>query len=140
MIRLGSYGVYNGKEYEITGYKGNNKVKLLSYDESDLQNGFGQNPNFPRPGVFIKIVDLKDIEKAFDVTTYCKYRGKVVDLLDENDDSYLIGTGNHEIYKSFKFNMRTLGDYDKWVKKHEIKEIWEDIEPREDYMGEPIGK
>ena len=90
MRRDGSYAIYNGKEYSL-GFNfkpdGTEEFELSSRDSQDVNNGFIKDE---KRDIYRKKITLEELEAAYSVYTWCKYKGYEFQVLaySEKDDTY----------------------------------------------------
>lgn len=92
MIKRGEYAIYNNKEYEAYEIE-NNKIELTSRDEIDVvENQF--KPSFKygklQVGIYKKVVSKEDLEMAYRVKIYAKYKENKYQAIGQKEDCYII--------------------------------------------------
>ncbi len=129
MTRDGNYAIFNGKEYRLISrsskVEGLREYELLSFDNQDIKNGFVQEPN----GKYRKKVTLEQLERAFSIYTWCKYKGYDFQIILhlENDiyEIECITAINPIPVEQLGFTFAERGVYRKRVKKDELDSIYE---------------
>lgn len=132
----GAYVIYNNLEYKLSGYEDDGKVRIISNNLNDLNNGFALDAAYPREGVFIKFVNRSEITAGYGIVNRCIYKGYKFQVVMESEsgDKMLINTCDHEVYKKLKFDMREPGMYQKWIEIKELDKIWSEKEPIRNYL------
>lgn len=134
MIKKGNYAIYKDKEYKA--YKTeDNKIELVSRDENDvIKKQF--KPSFKygklQLGIYKKIVSTEDLETAYEITSWGKYKGRRYQITSEDDDGryIMVGTLDSQAAKDFetKYPDRNdcyiLAPKDKIELIEEKKAIW----------------
>jgi len=69
----GNYAVHQGDEYQASVDTWTNKIILMSQDPADLENGFTAYK--PGMNLYVKSVDVTDIEDAYEVSWHAEYKG-----------------------------------------------------------------
>ncbi len=136
MLRSGTHGVYNNKEYYITRNIGKDKVKLLSKDEKDLEKGF----EYVKEKHYTKIVPREEITAYIRITPKCRYKDHIFYVLTESKEREelrigLIGSQYADLCKKLGFQEVDRGVYEKWVLRSEVDGVWEEKIEKEDYGG-----
>lgn len=130
MRRDGSYAIYNGKEYSL-GFNfkpdGTEEFELSSRDSQDVNNGFIKDE---KRDIYRKKITLEELETAYGVYTWCKYKGYEFQVLaySEKDDTYDIVhvTGLKPApVKELGFTFAERGVYRKKVKGEELDSVYE---------------
>lgn len=130
MRRDGSYAIYNGKEYSL-GFNfkpdGTEEFELSSRDSQDVNNGFIKDE---KRDIYRKKITLEELETAYVVLTWCKYKGYEFQVLaySEKDDTYdiecLTGLKPAPV-KELGFTFVERGMYRKKVKGEELDSVYE---------------
>ncbi len=129
MRRDGAHAIYKGKEYSLFfNFKpdGTEEFELISLDSQDVNNGFIEEEK----GVYIKKITLEELETAYSVYTWCKYKGYEFQVLaySEKDDTYdiecLTGLKPAPV-KELGFTFVERGMYRKKVKGEELDSVYE---------------
>mgnify|MGYP001561714888 CR=1 FL=1 len=115
--------------------KNDGKVKIISHNSKDLNNGFALDKAYPMEGVFIKFVDRSEITAGYGIMNRCIYKGYKFQVIMESEsgDKMLIHTCDQEVYKKLKFDMREPGMYQKWIEIKDIDKIWSEKKPIGNY-------
>ena len=131
MRRDGSYAIYNGKEYSL-GFNfkpdGTEEFELSSRDSQDVNNGFIKDE---KRDIYRKKITLEELETAYGVYTWCKYKGYEFQVLaySEKDDTYDIvhvtGLKPDAPVKELGFTFAERGVYRKKVKGEELDSVYE---------------
>ncbi len=131
MRRDGSYAIYNGKEYSL-GFNfkpdGTEEFELSSRDSQDVSNGFIKDE---KRDIYRKKITLEELETAYNVYTWCKYKGYEFQVLaySEKDDTYDIvhvtGLKSAAPVKELGFTFAERGVYRKEVKGEELDSVYE---------------
>lgn len=149
MIRNDIYTTLAGKEYEVSALS-NGKVYLYSEDQADVVNGFQQSPpsreiitvsgkRFTMPienyqNLYQREITNDDNLEIYSINTYAIYQGREFQLCNENETEYLLWTSDSETAHELGFQNISLGDYEKWVTKSEVKHVFEVKEVISDYF------
>ena len=127
----GTYAIYNGKEYSLFfNFKpdGTEEFVLSSLDSQDVNNGFIKDE---KRGSYRKKITLEELETAYSVYTWCKYKGYEFQVLaySEKDDTYDIvhvtGLKPDAPVKELGFTFAERGVYRKKVKGEELDSVYE---------------
>lgn len=105
MIRKGRFAIWNNVEYELFSYQ--RQYYLQTRNQLALLNGFVKSPK--DKDVFIKEVDVKELEDAYEIISYVmilSYRFAVEGYNDETGTVALV-TNNPFVQK--KINVRPYG-------------------------------
>ncbi|WP_434778242.1 hypothetical protein [Neisseria sp. Ec49-e6-T10] len=127
MLKIGHYTYFNGKEYRIT--KVDNHYELISHDSEDLQRGFIIDDD-----LYITEVSKDDIEEVFLIKTFGIYENYKFRISMEKDEQYLLWTSEYDLVEKFDLDIRSQGDYEKWVNKEDVEHIYEIKKPMPDYF------
>ncbi|MED4977354.1 hypothetical protein ABEV04_05020 [Heyndrickxia faecalis] len=122
MIRSGRYGTYKGKEYEIN-YDMEENLLVLSQDPNSIKCGFKDKYN---SGLFTKIVNPDEVKNCYQVKTKGKIKGEIVNISNERENEYYIGTSDARIAKKLGMERTDKYYYESWVPKNEV-EIFEEV-------------
>lgn len=127
----GTYAIYNGKEYSLfSNFKldGTREFVLSSLDSQDVNNGFIKDE---KRDIYRKKITLEELETAYVVLTWCKYKGYEFQVLaySEKDDTYDIvhvtGLKPDAPVKELGFTFAERGVYRKKVKGEELDSVYE---------------
>lgn len=134
MFKNGPHVIYNNLEYKLTGYD-DGKVKIVSFNPDDLNNGFTQIKFYPNGIGYFKYVNRNEITAGYSIENSCSYKGYKFQVVIESElgDEMLIHTCDHEVYKKLKFDMREPGMYEKWIDIKELDKIWSEKKPMGGY-------
>ncbi len=121
-MRNGIWALYNGKEFEIIEH-GNNSYELFTKDSSMRNFGFVLD----NTGHYCKHVMRDEIQSAYEIRYFARYRGKEFPVFQEEENKVLIGSGGHgpDIIKDYSFVQVDRFEYEKWVAKNEIEQLYE---------------
>lgn len=131
MRRDGAHAIYKGKEYSLFfNFKpdGTEEFVLSSLDSQDVNNGFIKDE---KRGSYRKKITLEELETAYSVYTWCKYKGYEFQVLaySEKDDTYDIvhvtGLKPDAPVKELGFTFAERGVYRKKVKGEELDSVYE---------------
>lgn len=127
----GTCAIYNGKEYTL-GFNfkpdGTEEFELSSRDSQDVNNGFIKDE---KRDIYRKKITLEELETAYVVLTWCKYKGYEFQVLaySEKDDTYDIvhvtGLKPAAPVKELGFTFAERGVYRKKVKGEELDSVYE---------------
>ncbi|STZ50654.1 hypothetical protein [Neisseria dentiae] len=129
MIRNDTYTIYHDKEYRIWNNQG--LGNLVSYDASDLNNGFAEYKPEKQlnPRIFVKMVSPEEVGEVYSIKPYCLYQGYEFFILREENGHYILSeshtvTGGPLIEK---FDFKRVGkyEYEKAVKKEDVDLVYE---------------
>ncbi|ADZ19178.1 nitrate reductase beta subunit [Clostridium acetobutylicum] len=95
MIRNGYYCIYNNIEYEINSDLDGNTL-IITEDKTKIDSSFIDEYN---SGVYSKNVDKKQIEELYKIHTLGKIENLEVNVENELEDCYIVGTSSLEIAK-----------------------------------------
>ncbi|MES5896664.1 hypothetical protein [Bacillus cereus group sp. RP43] len=125
-MRQNKYAIYAEKEYKIV--KIDNHLELISTDEQDLKNGFV--PYDRDPNLFIKVVEKKDLETAYNVTPFAVYKGIEFVLIGLNEEKRTVDIYGIDPKVARQLGMSTAGrgEFSKTVPLDDI-ELIEKVEP-----------
>ena len=127
----GTCAIYNGKEYTLgSNFKpdGTREFELSSRDSQDVNNGFIKDE---KRDIYRKKITLEELETAYSVLTWCKYKGYEFQVLaySEKDDTYDIvhvtGLKPDAPVKELGFTFAERGVYRKEVKGEELDSVYE---------------
>lgn len=124
MIRNGNYCIYNGIEYELSEDMDDNLIIFSENPSSLEEQGFIDQFN---SGVYSKVVNTSELTKCYRITTKGKLNGKFVNISNENDNEYYVGTSNADIAKYIGAERTDKYYYEKWVPKERV-EVFEEIQ------------
>lgn len=95
MIKNGDYCIYNDIEYEINSDIDGNTL-LITQDKTKIDSSFIDEYN---SGVYSKKVDEKQIKEIYRIHTFGQIGNLKVNVENELEDYYIVGTSNLEIAK-----------------------------------------
>lgn len=127
MVRNGDYCIYKGREFKVNrDMEGN--LLVLSHDPQLVNEGFEDIYN---SGLYSKKVKSNDLSNCFSVYTKGKIDGEIVNISQENEFEYYVGTSNSDIAKKLGLERTDKYYYESWVQKDrvEVFEEREEIEP-----------
>ncbi|MCM3771012.1 hypothetical protein AB3N02_01150 [Priestia aryabhattai] len=118
MIRKGLYATYKKRDYECYETE-NGCVKLISYDKSDVANGFISYNDT----TFTKEVPREAVEEVFFVAPYASYQNETFGVSDASDGQVLLTTSEKEKANKYNFQRTDKYLYEKHVLREEVKLI-----------------
>lgn len=133
-MKEGSYAVYKGKIYEAdlsTDPKEKGLIMLISYDESDLNNGFVRDRIF---GI-IKNVRRDELTTAYYLQTYAKVQGVSVKVTEIQGDNIYIYSNDYNTFQKLDMEQYEPLVYHKWIKKDAVETMWEEKKPIWGFMN-----
>lgn len=95
MIKNGHYCIYNDIEYEINSDIDGNTL-LITQDKTKIDSSFIDEYN---SGVYSKNIDEKQIKEIYKIHTFGQIGNLKVNVENELEDCYIVGTSNLEIAK-----------------------------------------
>ncbi|MBC2008878.1 hypothetical protein IA939_02955 [Listeria welshimeri] len=138
MIKSGRFGIYNNKEYEVTGDMDGNTL-LLTEDKDQIDESFRDKYN---SGVYTKIIDKLELKEVYDIRTYAIYKGAKIQAEREENGMYFITTGDTALANQIGgFDMIDKFVYGKWIPKsegelvEERKQIYPEIKEKKKSKG-----
>jgi hypothetical protein len=93
MIKNGYYCLYNNIEYEINNDMDDNTL-IITQDKTKIDSSFIDDYN---SGVYSKKIDEKLIKEIYKIHTFGKIGNLIVNIENELEDCYIVGTSNLEI-------------------------------------------
>lgn len=121
-MRNGVWALYLGKEYEVIEHS-NNNYELFTTNSGTSSLGFALDST----GHYCKHVTKKEIQSAYDVRYYARYRALEFPVFQEEVDKLLLGSGTHgpDIIKKYGFVEVDRFEYEKWVEKSNVVKFYE---------------
>ena len=121
MYRFGWYATYKGNEYEFNRDMDKNSI-IFTGDIKLTDESFNYNH---KAGFYRKIVDFKELSNVYCVSSFVIIDGNKFLIVNENNENYLIETGDREIAEKFGLEMVDKGCYEKWIPKEGVQIIEE---------------
>ncbi|MGY4110660.1 hypothetical protein [Aeribacillus sp. SP014] len=126
-MKKGLYAKYKGEDYKARLIK--NKVRLISYNATDLDKGFKEKKypdnydisNLPR--VYINEVEQNEIEDIYEIELIGVIDGLEVQILNENVNEYLVATSDVAIGVELDLDRKDRDTFMDWVPKSRVKTI-----------------
>lgn len=113
MLRRGIYGIYKNVEYEITIDMEEN-VFIMTENKEKIDGTFKETKS---GDLFIKLVHPNDLSECINITPYGIIEDEKVDILQEREDQYQIGTGDLLIGSKLKLPRIDRDEWLGWVPK-----------------------
>ncbi len=120
------FAIYENKEYKLI--KRGQEYYITSRNSSDLKNGFEYYVNVAgqiNKDIFMKKVNRNDVQEAYKVEMWAKYRGEEFYIMGEDNGEVRITTNNVDIAKKLDFKFVEPFVFDKDVLITELDEIIE---------------
>jgi hypothetical protein len=124
--KRGLFGIYNDKEYELD--KVDEDWFIITRDLSEIANDFEYYINVlgkVNKNILRKKISREDLEEAYKVEMWAKYRGQEFYIMGEDDGEVLITTQSSDIAKKLDFKFVEPFVYDKNVRIEDLDEIIE---------------
>lgn len=121
MIKFGLYAKYNGIEYKVTSDMDDNVI-IYTEDKSKVDSTFY---DLTGHGVYKKKVNPKELVNCESITTYGVIGGEKVQILQEKDDQFQVGTGSLLIGEKLKLKRVDRDSWIGWISKNRVKIIEE---------------
>ncbi|HDR7968746.1 hypothetical protein ACQVOU_23625 [Bacillus pacificus] len=121
MIRDGKYGLYNGQEYMLAGKK--DDLEIISNDPAELLNGFIQDDW--DENIFFKKIKKEDLDTAYEITTYAKYKGHNFGVLTASEFKVVIATNNPQVGHELNMSVPGRGEFHMEVNRTDVELIEE---------------
>ncbi|MDM5318227.1 hypothetical protein QUF49_19705 [Fictibacillus sp. b24] len=124
--KKGLFAIYENKEYKLI--KRGHEYYITSRDSSDLKKGFEYYVNVAgqiNTDIFMKKVNQNDIQEAYKIEMWAKYKGEEFYIMGEDNGEVLITTSNCDIAKKLDFKFVEPFVYDKHVQIEDLDEIIE---------------
>ncbi|ASZ18221.1 hypothetical protein CK938_17285 [Bacillus cereus] len=122
MIRKGLYGVYQGKEYSL-GKEDGEFINIVSRDIAELKNGF--IPHAWDNNLLIKQVKKSDLDAAYNVTLFAKYKGHNFGVLTASELKVVIATNNPQVGHKLNMSVPGRGEFHMEVNRTDVELIEE---------------
>lgn len=122
----GFYGIYNKKEYELD--KMDEYWFIITKDLSEIVNDFEYYVNVVgkvNKNILRKKININDLEEAYKVELWAKYKGEEFYIMGEDDGEVLITTQSSDIAKKLDFKFVEPFVYDKNIRIEDLDEIIE---------------
>lgn len=123
MIRNGKYCTYRGKEFKAN-YDTFKNLLIFAEDSSYSKEGFIDEYGV---GVYSKAVEPSEVSNCYRVTTQGIIKGLKVDVFNEREEEYLVGTAYSDIAEKLGLIRTDKYYHDKWVNKSEV-DVFEEVE------------
>ncbi len=120
------YGIYNNKEYKLDKVDGD--WFIFTSDLSEKNNGFEHYVNSVgkiSENILRKKVTTSDLQEAYGVRMYAKYKGEKFYIMREKNGEVVITTRHPDIAKKLGFIFIEPFVYDKHVQIEDLDEIIE---------------
>lgn len=125
------YAKYNNNVYRVSALN-KSKVRLISYNEDDLLNGF-KRKIYPEnytdrdilPNIFFCEVDTKCVDEIYERTFKVVYKNCIFELISNKLNEVVIGTSDFKLASKFNFNRTDKYYYEKKLPRDEVKIIEE---------------
>ncbi|UIJ67222.1 hypothetical protein LW858_02690 [Bacillus cereus] len=101
-------------------------INIVSRDTSELKNGFTPHPL--NNNLLIKHVKKSDLDAAYNVTLFAKYKGHAFGVLTASNSNVVIATNNPQGGHQLIISVPGRGEFQMKVNKTEVKLI-EKVEP-----------
>ena len=85
-LRNGKYGIYQGKEYKISGSHTTGYI-IRSFGQEDIESGWRK---IEWDNSYVNDILPEKIENLVDISTYATYRGNDFLIFAEENDRYLL--------------------------------------------------
>lgn len=121
MIKSGLYAKYNGIEYKVTSDM-DGRVMIYTEDKSKVDYTFY---NLTGHGIYKKKVNPKELVNCESITTYGVIEGEKVQILQEKDDQFQVGTGSLFIGEKLQLKRVERDSWIGWISKSRVKIIEE---------------
>jgi hypothetical protein len=124
--KRGLFGIYNNKEYELDKADGN--WFIITKDLSEIVNDFEYYVNVVgkvNKNILRKKININDLEEAYKVEMWAKYKGEKFYIMGEDDGEVLITTQSSDIAKKLDFKFVEPFVYDKNIRIEDLDEIIE---------------
>jgi hypothetical protein len=124
--KRGLFGIYNNKEYELDKADGN--WFIITKDLSEIVNDFEYYVNVVgkvNKNILRKKININDLEEAYKVELWAKYKGEEFYIMGEDDGEVLITTQSSDIAKKLDFKFVEPFVYDKNIRIEDLDEIIE---------------
>ncbi|WP_137791480.1 hypothetical protein [Bacillus sp. E(2018)] len=116
MFRKGTYASYKGKEYKFTEAEEQEKIELISYDPNETEKGFV----LYSPGVFIKQVEVNDVDEMYYIDSLINYQGERFKGMTLGNGQLILSTPDAKIAEKFGFERSDKYLYTKNVEWDEV--------------------
>ncbi|MQR96027.1 hypothetical protein [Fictibacillus phosphorivorans] len=116
MFRKGTYASYKGKEYKFTEAEEQEKIELISYDPNETEKGFV----LYSPGVFIKSVEVNDVDEMYYIDPLINYEGEWFKGTILGNGQLIISTSDAKIAEKLGFERKDKYLYTKNVEWEEV--------------------
>lgn len=118
MLKKGYFGLYKGKEYEITEDMENNLL-IMTEDSSLIDDGFVDTYN---SNVYTKIVKPNDLSQCYLIKPIAVYKGYKFNVsTNEKENKVCLGTPDATLADKMNFERTDKYYYEKWVHKSEVE-------------------
>lgn len=118
MLKKGYFGLYKGKEYEITEDMDNNLL-IMTEDSSLIDDDFVDTYN---SNVYTKIVKPNDLRQCYFIKPIAVYKGYKFNVsTKEKGNKVYLGTPDATLAEKMNFERTDKYYYEKWVCKSEVE-------------------
>ncbi|WP_144505542.1 hypothetical protein [Bacillus mycoides] len=121
MIRDGKYGVHNVQVYMLAGKK--DDLEIISNDPAELLNGFIRDEW--DENIFFKKIKKEDLDTAYEIKTYAKYKGHDFGVLTARKLKVVIATNNPQVGHELNMSVPGRGEFRIEVNRTDIELIEE---------------
>jgi hypothetical protein len=124
--KKGLFAIYKNKEYKLI--KRGQEYYITSRDSSAMKNGFEYYVNVVgqiNKDIFMKKVNKNEIQEAYKIEMWAKYKGEEFYIMGEDNGEVLITTSNSDIAKKLNFKFVEPFVFDKDVLIADLDEIIE---------------
>jgi hypothetical protein len=124
--KKGLFAIYKNKEYKLI--KRGQEYYITSRDSSAMKNGFEYYVNVVgqiNKDIFMKKVNKNEIQEAYKIEIWAKYKGEEFYIMGEDNGEVLITTSNSDIAKKLNFKFVEPFVFDKDVLIADLDEIIE---------------
>ncbi|WP_088655844.1 hypothetical protein [Geofilum rhodophaeum] len=128
-MRNSDYTFFKGLHLELSNIRDDDERVLLSYKgENSPSPGFEKSIH--RKDTYELIVNVKDIDNAYQVRTYGKYRGYTFGVFKLGKEGMVfIGTTDKAAYKKLNLTEVNQNWYGDDIQGTELDKIWEERTP-----------
>jgi hypothetical protein len=151
-IKSGTYTNYKG--YELKVHKSRYEEELpIPEEEKPLLIYYSETQTCPfdefikskRDNSFYKVVHKKDLSNAFQIFTYCIYKGFKFKVTEFEPDSTIVNIETYDINANNELKLYSFTDwenrplYSDQVRISELEKLWEERKPTEFNLPMPEG-
>ncbi len=129
-MRFDAYAIYKGIEFEVDELD-DGRFKLYSRGKPFENLGFEETSTH---GVFTKIVTRKEIETAYGIDNFARYKGynfgiSIRSRFKEKENKIMLISSRKSIAEKLGMEMAEQSIYEKWINIDEAEQIWEERKP-----------